>query len=724
MRVLVTGGAGYLGCGLIPPLLEAGWAVRVVDRGCHSFAGLDACRAYPNFELLAGDVRRLQEMGALLSGVNAVIHLAGLTNDPSCDLDPDMAWDVNVESTLELARGCVQAGVERFILASSCSVYGQGVFEWLDEASPANPVSTFGRTKLAAEQGLLAMASESFAPVVVRAATLFGVSRRMRFDLAINQMAATAQRHGRIEIRGGGRQWRPFLHVDDAANGYLALLKAPESSVRGEIFNLGCNELNVRVSDLAERVAALVPGTVIDRATDDDDRRTYRVNFDKAGALPDFQCGQTIEQGIRELLGFIQALDADPFSEAFFNAQRVKRLLATPVAEGGDPVAARFVPLSRPSLGEEEERAVLETLRSGWLTSGHHIAAFEAAFSRTVSARHTVAVTSCTAAIHLALVHLAIKPGDEVITPPITWASTGNTLLNMGAKVVFADVDPETLNLDPAAAEAAITERTRAIIPVHLAGHPCDLDALRAVAARHGLPLIEDAAHALGASYRGVPVGADAQFGCFSFYSIKNITTMEGGMLAVDDPDTAAHLRALATNGLDHTAWDRYGRSAIARPLEVHEPGFKYLMGNVSAAMGVEQLKKFTAFKAARQRLARMYTEVLKEIPEIRLPVVRPEVDHAWHLFMIRLNLDQLTRSRDEIAFDLRQENIGTGVHFHALHLHAYYRDVLGMRPEWCPVAAAASRELISLPLHPQLSDKNVHEVVSALKKVLQHAKK
>jgi dTDP-4-amino-4,6-dideoxygalactose transaminase/nucleoside-diphosphate-sugar epimerase len=724
MRVLVTGGAGYLGCRLIPLLLEAGWAVRVVDRGCYGFEGLAHCRTNPDFELLDGDVRRLQELGALLSGVNAVIHLAGLANDPSCDLDPDMAWDVNVESTLELARGCVQAGVDRFILASSCSVYGQGVFEWLDEASPANPVSTFARTKLAAEQGLLAMASESFAPVVVRAATLFGVSPRMRFDLAINQMAATALRHGRIEIRGGGRQWRPVLHVDDAARGYLALLNAPESIVRGALFNLGCNDLNVRVSDLAGRVAALVPGTVIDRATDDDDRRTYRVNFDKALSLPGFRCSRSIEDGIGELLLYISGMNADPFSEAYFNAQRVKHLLATPVSEGGDPVAARFVPLSRPSLGEEEEHAVLETLRSGWLTSGHHIAAFEAAFSRTVSARHTVAVTSCTAAIHLALVHLGIKPGDEVITPPITWASTGNTLLNMGAKVVFADVDPETLNLDPAATEAAISERTRAIIPVHLAGHPCDLEALRAVAACHEIPLIEDAAHALGASYRGVPVGADSQFGCFSFYSIKNITTMEGGMLAVDDPETAAHLRTLATNGLDHTAWDRYGRSAVARPLEVHEPGFKYLMGNVSAAMGVEQLKKFSTFKAARQRLARMYTEVLKDVPEIRVPVVRPDVDHAWHLYMIRLNLDQIACSRDEIACALRQENIGTGVHFYALHLHTYYRDVLGMKPEWCPVAAAASGEILSLPLHPQLSDKNVHEVVSALKKVLQHAKR
>lgn len=192
----------------------------------------------------------------------------------------------------------------------------------------------------------------------------------------------------------------------------------------------------------------------------------------------------------------------------------------------------------------------------------------------------------------------------------------------------------------------------------------------------------------------------------------------------MDDPEAAAHLRALATNGLDHTAWDRYGRSALARPLEVHEPGYKYLMGNVSAAMGVEQLKKFASFKAARQRIARLYTEALRDIPEIRLPATRPEVEHGWHLYMIRLNLDQLTQGRDEIAYALRQENIGTGVHFYGLHLHAYYRDVLGMKPECFPVATAASQEILSLPLHPQLSDRNVHEVVSALKKVLLHARR
>lgn len=718
MRILVTGGAGYLGCRLVPELCRRGHQVRVLDRGCFGLDGLP-----PGGDVVQGDIRRLQEHPDLLEGIEGVIHLAALANDPSCDLDPEMAWDVNVESTLELARRAMEAGTCRFLFASSCAVYGQGVFARLDEASPANPVSTFGRTKLAAEEGLLAMASATFRPLILRAATLFGVSPRMRFDLAVNQMAATACREGRIEVRGGGRQWRPFLHVEDAARAYADILEAPEDILGDTIYNLGANALNIQIGALAETVAAQLGDVSVDRATDDKDQRDFRVNFDRLGECLAFKTAFDLRRGVDELAAYVRAMDAPPFSGVYFNAERMRQLRDTPVADGGDPIAARFVPLSRPNIGPEEERAVLDTLRSGWLTSGHNIAAFEHAFSQTVGAPHTVAVNSCTAAIHLCLADIGIQPGDEVISTPITWASTGNTLLNMGARIVFVDVEPDTLNLDPAQVEAAITERTRAIIPVHLAGHPCDMASLRALAARHKLPIIEDAAHALGARYGDTPIGGDADYACFSFYSIKNITTIEGGMVALRDPDRAAHIRMLATNGMRQNAWDRYGRSAIPRPPEVHEPGFKYLIGNVSAAMGVEQLKKFDAFSAARKRLARMYDEVLGDIPEIERPAVRPAVTHAWHLYMIRLDLDRLGLTRDEFAQALRQENIGTGVHFHALHLHAYYRDVLGFQPGDFPIAADASQRILSLPLHPQLTDRNVHEVATAVRKVVQNAR-
>jgi dTDP-4-amino-4,6-dideoxygalactose transaminase len=323
----------------------------------------------------------------------------------------------------------------------------------------------------------------------------------------------------------------------------------------------------------------------------------------------------------------------------------------------------------------------------------------------------------------LCLVEAGVGPGDEVITSPITFASTGNTVLNMGARMVFADIDPDTLNISPAAIEAAITDRTKVIMPVHMAGQPCDMDAIAAIGEKHGIPIVEDAAHALGARYRGKPIGSVSDFSCFSFYAIKNITTMEGGMVAVRDGEAAERIRRLATNGMSANAWDRYGRSAVPAPAEVVAPGYKYLMGNVSAAMGLEQLRKFPKFKAARGRLARLYRSALAEIDEISLPCMTEDVEHSWHLMIIRLNLELLNKTRDEIAFALRQENVGTGVHFLGLHLHQYYRETLGMKPEDFPEATAASSQILSLPLYPGLTDKNVHEVVAALKKVLQHAR-
>ncbi|HRI89734.1 MAG TPA: DegT/DnrJ/EryC1/StrS aminotransferase family protein, partial [Candidatus Hydrogenedentes bacterium] len=384
----------------------------------------------------------------------------------------------------------------------------------------------------------------------------------------------------------------------------------------------------------------------------------------------------------------------------------------------------RFIPLSPPSIGEEEEQAVLNVLRSGWLTTGAKVTEFEKAFADKVGAPHAVAVSSCTAALHVSLVDAGVGVGDEVITSPITWVSTANTVVNMGAKLVLADILPDTLNIDPAAIERAISPRTKAIMPVHLAGQPCDLDAIYAIGKKHGIPVIEDAAHALGASYRGIAIGNCGGPTCFSFYPVKNITTIEGGIVSLCDEEKAHTLRLLAHNGLSTLAWNRYSGDTPPASPEVVRPGFKYNMTNVSAAMGIEQLKKLDEFIAARRRIARMYGSVLSGVEEIELPRTIEGAEHAWHLYIVKLRLELLNASRDAIANALRQENIGTGVHFVAIHKHRYYRETLGIRDTDLPHASAASDCMLSLPLHPRLTDKNVKDVVDALKKVLAHARK
>ncbi len=379
-----------------------------------------------------------------------------------------------------------------------------------------------------------------------------------------------------------------------------------------------------------------------------------------------------------------------------------------------------FLPFSRPSISEEDIRAVGDVLRSGWITTGPNTAAFERGFCEYVGCSHSIALASATAGMHLMLKALDIGPGDEVITPSMTWVSTVNLIVLAGATPVFADVDRETLMVTPDTVSHCFSSRTRAVIPVHFAGASADMAALRKQAGDKGVFLVEDAAHALGTHHLSHHVGANGT-AVFSFHPIKNITTGEGGMFCTDDEDMAERISRLKFHGLGVDAYDRetQGRSPQA---EVLEPGYKYNMTDVAAVLGLRQLKRLEQFIEKRGRLAARYLEKLSEVDEL-LPLAVPEntTQHAWHLFIVRLDTHRARMDRDEFMAALKERNIGTGLHFRAAHLQKYYREVMGFARGMLPHTEWNSDRICSLPLFPHMRLEDVDSVIETVKDVLKH---
>jgi len=719
-RILVTGGAGYLGSVLCRKLLDRGYAVRCFDRLMFGEEPIRELVGRDGFELVKGDITRLNEHPALFDDVEAVVHLAGLANDPSCDIRPEMTERVNYKATMEIARRAKEKGIRPFVFASSCSVYGAGIGE-LKETSPLRPVSLYAEVKVRCEEELNEMADSDFWPVHMRQATLFGLSPRMRFDLAVNVMVLHGTMNKKIYVLGGGKQWRPFVHVEDSAEAFIAALERCEN-LSGEAINIGSNDLNFQIKDLAALVKSMLPETELEVAPGDADRRSYHVNFDKMKKLLGLEPRRTIEEGVREIrAALLDGRIPDPQSPRYYNIRLLKQLVETPATMGGEPACDEFVPFCLPLIGKEEEDEVIATLRSGWLTTGPRTQKFEEMAKEYLGCRHAVALNSCTGALHLTLAALGIGPGDEVITTPVTWPATANVIVHLGAKPVFVDVERETLNIDPDLIEEKITERTKAIVPVHMAGRPCDMDRICAIAERHGLHVVEDAAHAIGAAYKGRRIGTITKAACFSFYPIKNITTIEGGLVATDDGELAEKIRILSLHGITKDAWKRYAASGTHH-WEVVVPGYKYNMTDVQAALGIHQLPKLESFIRKRAAMADFYNQGLAELEDlVATPKDHPDIRHAWHLYIIVLNTDKLSVTRDAFMTALKAENVGTGIHFRSLHMQGYYRETFGFRPEDFPNAAYLTDRIVSLPLYPKMTEEQTEGVVRATLKLLRY---
>jgi dTDP-4-amino-4,6-dideoxygalactose transaminase len=386
-----------------------------------------------------------------------------------------------------------------------------------------------------------------------------------------------------------------------------------------------------------------------------------------------------------------------------------------------------FLPYALPSIGEAEIAEVVDSLRSGWITLGPKVKRFEEDFARYVDAPHAVALNSCTAGLHIALQALGIGPGDEVILPTMTFCATANVVVQLGAKPVLVDVGDD-LNIDPASAEAAVTPRTRAIMPVHYGGQACDLAAVYALAARHDLVVVEDAAHAVATEYAGRRIGSAfddrwprprGRATVFSFYATKNLATGDGGMLTTDDPRVAERCQRLALHGMSRDAWQRY-TSAGSWYYEVLEPGYKQNMTDIQAAIGIHQLRRLDEFTAVRQRYAALYDAAFADIPEVRRPVRRPDSTHTFHLYPVRFDRERLRIGRDEIIRELATCNIGTSVHFIPVHVHPYYRERFGYTNADFPNASRIFADLISLPLYPAMTDDDVRSVHHAVRAIVE----
>lgn len=376
------------------------------------------------------------------------------------------------------------------------------------------------------------------------------------------------------------------------------------------------------------------------------------------------------------------------------------------------------MPFSRPSIGDEEIEEVVRCLRSGWITTGPITARFEKDFAAYVGATHALAVSSATAGLHLAMVALGLERGDEVITSPMTWPATVNAIVFGGGTPVFADVEPETLNLDTASVARKLGPKTRAILPVHFAGQPCDVDAILDLAKAGGIAVVEDAAHAIGTELRGRRIGGlETEAAVFSFHPIKNITTAEGGMVTTGNPDIARRLRLLRFHGVERDAWKAYGRPGLAR-YDVLIPGFKYNLTDLQAALGVHQLSKLGGFLSRRALLAQRYDEAFADVPEIRpLGRVAYPHRHAHHLYAVRLATERLTVDRDGFMAELQTAGVNVGLHFTAVHELTYYRERLGDFSADLAVATDASRRIVSLPLYPSLSDEDQGYVIDVVRR-------
>ena len=708
----MTGAAGFIGRWVVAELLDRGHTVVPIDNlVAGDVANLAEFEGHPRLVAFErGDVRDAEACRRWLRGVDAVAHLAASISVQDSIDDPAETFDNDVVGTFRLLEAARETRA-RFLFMSTCMVYDRAADgEAIAEAHPTKPASPYAASKLAGEALTLSYHhAYGLAATVVRPFNTYGPFQRSVGEGGVVAIFTRRSLLGEeLRIYGDGTQTRDLLFVTDCAR-FACDALASDAAV-GQVLNAGTGS-DVSINALA---AAVEPDAA---------RIVHVPHIHPQSEIAVLRCDP---RRATDVLGWRPAGHAggraggDPHVDGGAARSRCAGAVSGRVAggrlaiDGGEPVRTAFLPYARQQIADEDVAAVVAALRSDWLTTGPRVRTFEEGLEAATGARHAVAFSSGTAALHGAMDACALAPGDEVLTTPMTFVATANAALYVGAEPRFADVDAGTLLLDPARVAAAVTPRTRVLAPVDYAGHPADYDVLRAIAdAAPGGPLtiVADASHSLGATYRGRSVGTLADMTVLSLHPAKILTTGEGGAVLTDRDDLAERLRRFRNHGIAtelgaRTDWT-YGMVQL---------GYNYRLTDIGAALGTAQLERLETFLATRRRLAARYLDRLAGQWAVELPAVGDDVDPAWHFMFVQLRLDQLRVDRGGIYHAMRAEGIGVNVHYIPVHHQPFYRERYpGLS---FPIAEGAYERLLTLPLHAGMTVDDVDDVVAALDKV------
>jgi dTDP-4-amino-4,6-dideoxygalactose transaminase/nucleoside-diphosphate-sugar epimerase len=709
-KVLVTGGAGYVGSIVVNMLLDRGYRVIVLDKLLYGRKGLDSFSGRENMEFIQGDVTDHLIVEKAIKGADYVIALAAIVGDQACSVNEKITWDINYKSVKYLADLSVLNNVTRFVFTSSCSVYGCNEhIRFLTEESKLSPVSLYAQTRIKSEK-YLQKKKDLLSFVILRLSTIFGYSPRMRFDLAVNIMSAKAAASKSLDVCGGD-QWRPFVHVCDVARAIILALESDDKLVRGEVFNVGSTDSNYKIAEVADMILEELPETKINFISSTADKRNYNCVFDKIHKKLNYKGTLSVRDGIREVAQFVEKEKPDLSSPEYSNYEVWKKI----------GKIETFIPYSVPDICDEVREEIVETIESGWLSMGPRTKAFEERIKEYFSdgQLEVIAVSSCTAGLHLQLLAAGVGPGDEVITSPLTFCATVNTILYTRATPVLVDIDPVTFNLDIDLLESAITERTKAIVPVYYAGQAVDHKKLKAIADKHGLLILADAAHAMGAKYDNKFCGTYEDSAAFSFYATKNMPIGEGGIVTTHNHEMADKIKYLLMHGMNRDAWKRFSETG-SWYYEIIDLGYKYNFTDMQAAFGLHQLKKLDQFNNLRRKYGEVYDEAFKYLPGMRPCGLDPRATTNRHMYPIVLDPDIIGLSRNQFIEKLKEFKIGTSVHYIPIHHHPFYQKNIGLDPEDFPVTNKIFKGLLSLPIYTKLTIEDVNKIISRVTQLVE----